>query len=32
MRVRNAMTEYITNVIENYGLIAIFLVITLEYA
>ena len=32
MRVRNAMTEYITNVIENYGLIAIFLVIALEYA
>ena len=26
------MTEYITNVIENYGLIAIFLVIALEYA
>ncbi len=26
------MTDYITNVIENYGLIAIFIVIALEYA
>ena len=26
------LTDYITNMIENYGLIAIFIVIALEYA